>query len=135
VPLVGVSYPPLRWEGHWEVRESGFILANIYQGGKCLNNKLFGKIILTPDLKFQFKSSLWARRRPDCGVGRCPRTTYCRTSTSTGAMKWAACTRSTITCEWLQNYKEYFKYATGCMPVSSQLHTSLILVSQVKSFA
>jgi Eukaryotic-type carbonic anhydrase len=22
------------------VRESGFILANIYQGGKCLNNKL-----------------------------------------------------------------------------------------------
>lgn len=36
VPLVGVSYPPLRWEGHWDVRDSGFILANIYQGGKCL---------------------------------------------------------------------------------------------------
>ncbi|CAB3382597.1 Hypothetical predicted protein [Cloeon dipterum] len=32
VPLVGVSYPPLRWEGHWDLRDEGFILANIYQG-------------------------------------------------------------------------------------------------------
>ncbi|XP_059488902.1 carbonic anhydrase 1-like isoform X2 [Neocloeon triangulifer] len=31
-PLVGVSYPPLRWEGHWDVRDNGFVLANIYQG-------------------------------------------------------------------------------------------------------